>query len=173
MDNLIHNMFDLSKVELGALEIHREPVALKPFLERVYEIGMALPWRSNVAFEVDLPDDLPEATIDPARIQQVLMNLITNALKYTHQGTVTLHAHQPASDLVEIGVRDTGEGIPEEAHAMIFERFRQFDDHHNRRMKGAGLGLAICRDLIDQHGGQIMVSSTVGQGSNFVFRLSV
>lgn len=173
MNSLIANIFDLSKVELNALEIYPELISLKPFLQRIHEIGQALPWSEHVQFNLELPESLPEMTLDKVRIQQVLMNLISNALKFTTQGEVCLYARVPESDHVEIGVRDTGEGIPEQLQPYLFERFRQFDADLNRKVKGAGLGLAICRELVEKHGGRIRVSSTPNQGSNFAFTLPI
>jgi signal transduction histidine kinase len=170
MSSLIQNVFDLSKLELGTMELACEQVSLKLFLERVFQIGMALPWADSVQFICDLPDTLPDVLIDPIRIQQVLLNLLGNALKFTTTGQVTIHATSE-SDNVHIGVRDTGEGISEDCLERVFDRFQQFDTDPNRRRQGAGLGLAICRELVENHGGHIWVASTLGQGSDFIFTL--
>jgi signal transduction histidine kinase len=170
MTHLIDNIFDLSKVELNALELHKESVDLKPFLERIYEVGLALPWAEAVQFDCDLPETLPQIAIDSVRIQQVFMNLISNALKFTEEGRVVLHATL-SDDTIELGVSDTGEGISEDAQTQVFERFRQFDSDGSRRTSGAGLGLAICRELVEMHDGRIWVNSTPAEGSNFVFTL--
>lgn len=170
MNELVENIFDLSKVEMNALEINKKPVELLPFLSRIYEIGMALPWESNVRFEKELPEDLPTLMIDTVRIQQVLMNLISNAMKFTHSGSVTIHAEEIEQG-IKVGVRDTGEGIPDIEQAKIFDRFHQFDRDDKRRTSGAGLGLAICRELIEKHDGRIWVESTPDVGSDFVFVL--
>lgn len=172
MNELVSNIFDLSKVEMNALEINKESVEMIAFLERIYEIGLALPWHEDVQFEKNLPDSLPALNIDPVRIEQVLMNLISNAVKFTKSGSVTLHSEQKG-DEIQIGVRDTGEGIPKEALGKIFNRFSQFDGDDTRRTRGAGLGLAICRELVEKHSGRIRVESTPAVGSDFVFILSV
>ncbi len=171
LNNLIQNVFDLTKLELGTVQLHLEQVNLSEFLARVFDIGSALRWSEGVEFRSDVPTNLPTLQLDPIRIQQVLLNLIGNAVKFTASGSVTLHARVTQANAVEIGVRDTGEGIPADKLALVFERFQQFDENHVRRQQGAGLGLAICRDLVEKHGGRIWVTSELGQGSDFVFAL--
>jgi signal transduction histidine kinase len=113
-------------------------------------------------------------SIDPVRIQQVLLNLLTNAAKFTERGGVTLHARYiPEPGEVVIGVADTGEGISPDQTGKLFQRFQQVDEKQARRRKGTGLGLAICRELVEMHGGRIWVESTSGVGSNFMFALPV
>lgn len=169
--NLIQNIFDLSKYELQSLEIHTEPVNLTDFLTRMTEIATGLPWGDAVNFQHHIPEDLPTIDIDPVRIQQVIMNLISNALKFTNDGEVLLYASMPDSSSVQIGVRDTGVGMSPEIHEKIFERFQQFDKDLAQQAKGAGLGLAICKELVEKHGGRIWVESTPDIGSDFRFQL--
>ncbi len=171
LNYLIQNVFDLTKLELGTVAMRLETVHLSEFLARVFDIGSALGWAEGVTFHSEVPADLPTLQLDPVRIQQVLLNLIGNALKFTASGTVTLHARVTPAATVEIGVRDTGEGIVPDKLELVFERFQQFDENHSRRQQGAGLGLAICRDLVEKHGGKIWVTSELGQGSDFVFAL--
>jgi len=172
LDQLIENIFDLSKSDMNALEIRKEPVDMFNFLQGVFDIAGVLPWRSGVSFEISIPETLPVLAIDAVRIRQVLMNLISNALKFTPDGTVTLHATL-LEDELHVGVHDTGEGIPEEALDKVFERFMSADEDVVRRSKGAGLGLAICKELVEKHDGRIFVKSTPGEGSDFVFSLPV
>lgn len=171
MINLIQNIFELSKYELQSLDIHKEPVDLNDFLMRMTEIAAGLPWEGTVQFRHELPNNLPTIEIDPVRIQQVVMNLISNALKFTSKGEVVLYASMSESSSVQIGVRDTGLGMPADVHAKVFERFQQFDMDMARQSKGAGLGLAICKELVEKHGGRIWVESTPGVGSDFCFQL--
>jgi signal transduction histidine kinase len=170
LGSLITNIFDLTRVELNTLEVNAQPVPLLPFLTRVYDIGLGLPWQPGVVFRASLPPDLPVISMDEVRIQQVLMNLIGNALKFTAAGEVVLYA-AAHTDHVQIGVRDTGEGISPESQPLLFDRFRQFDTDQARRSGGAGLGLAICRELVERHGGHIRVTSVPGSGADFVFTL--
>jgi len=169
--NLIHNIFELSKYELQSLEIHKESIDLNDFLMRMTEIATGLPWEATVQFRHEIPANLPTIDIDPVRIQQVVMNLISNALKFTTTGEVVLYASIVEPSSVQIGVRDTGVGMPATVHEKVFERFQQFDIDMARQSKGAGLGLAICKELVEKHGGRIWVESTPGVGSNFCFQL--
>ncbi|HEC23381.1 MAG TPA: sensor histidine kinase [Chloroflexi bacterium] len=169
---LTADMFDLTRVDMGQLELERQPVELSPFLAKVYKVGKALPWPEAVSFQADFPPDLPQVSLDETRIRQVILNLLTNALKFTREGSVTLYAHPlEDEDGVLIGVVDTGVGIPEDKTERIFERFYQLNNELVRSRKGAGLGLAICRDLVEMHGGRIWVESYEGEGANFKFVL--
>lgn len=171
---LIQDMFDLAKIEMNQLELNKEPVDLNGFLKQVYQIGLALPWPDEVAFLLDLEPDQPVISMDSTRIQQVLLNLLGNALKFTQTGSVTLHAHSldNRSEIL-IGVRDTGIGVEKAHQQQLFERFRQIDVDPARRRSGTGLGLAISRELVEMHGGQIWVESEPQQGADFQFTLPV
>ncbi|GAB4478894.1 MAG: hypothetical protein Kow00124_23850 [Anaerolineae bacterium] len=172
--DLINDMFDLTKAEMGQLRLETEPIALTAFLEGMYEVGSGLPWPAGVSFEKDIAPDLPEIDADPVRLRQVLLNLLTNAIKFTQAGSVLLYARRlPEEKLVLIGVKDTGIGIPAHKLEDIFDRFHQVDPTPTRRQKGTGLGLAICRELIELHGGRIWVESAEGQGADFKFTLPV
>ena len=170
--NLINQISDLSSLEVGGITLQFEMVSLKEFLKNTYEIAQGLAWSKAVTFRLDMPSSLPLITIDPVRIRQVLLNLISNAHKFTTKGTVTLYA-QSIADQEEIllGVKDTGEGIPKDKAGQLFQRFQQFDNNPERRRQGTGLGLAICRELVEMHSGRIWVESTPKQGSNFIFSL--
>jgi signal transduction histidine kinase len=171
---LTEDVFDLTKIEVGGLVLRKQKVDLEPFLRKTYNIGLGLPWPSGVDFRLDLAPNLPTITADPIRLSQVLMNLLSNALKFTNEGLVTLHAeHLPDTNEVLIGVSDTGEGIPEDKIGQLFQRFQQVDPNRERRMVGTGLGLAISRDLVDMHDGRLWVESTPGVGSAFKFVLPV
>jgi signal transduction histidine kinase len=170
--SLTNDLLDLAKIEAGGLTLYTETIALSEFLRHIYGVGLGLGWPKAVAFRLDVPPDLPAASIDPVRIQQVLMNLLTNALKYTEHGSVTLYARLLADPgEVLIGVSDTGEGIAPEDADRLFQRFAQIDGDARRRRLSTGLGLAICRELVEMHGGHIWMESAVGSGSNFMFTL--
>jgi signal transduction histidine kinase len=172
--NLTNDIFDLTKLDLGKLTLYVNAVALDEFLEGIYRVATGLPWPSEVALVLDVPKDLPPVVIDAGRIRQILFNLISNALKYTSTGSVTLHArHVPERNEVCIGVADTGDGIAPDQLDRLFQRFQQADDKVERRRMGTGLGLAISKQLVEMHGGRIWAESTPGQGSNFVFALPV
>jgi len=162
---LTDDIFDLTKLEMGKLTVYPEPTALGPFLKQVYEVGTIFPWKRSVSFRKDLADDLPTLDIDPTRIQQVIINLVTNAHKFTESGHVTLYAHRVEGG-VAVGVADTGVGISEEELADIFQQYKQAGTKRMRQM-GTGLGLAIAQEIAVLHGGQIRVESTPGKGSDF------
>ena len=168
---LTEDFFDLTRIQLGKLTLHPQPVDPSGYLAQIFQVGRALPWPDGVDFTLDLTPDLPEVELDTTRIRQVILNLLTNALKFTEQGQVTLYARvDPGRAGLVIGVRDTGVGIAPEERQIVFDRFQQLDRAKARR-DGAGLGLAICRELVELHGGTIAVDSVVGQGSDFRFTL--
>jgi len=170
--NLTDDLFDLSRLEVGAITLHPEKTNLSNYLRDVYDIGLGLPWPKKVDFELDIATTLPVIHLDRLRIRQVLLNLLSNAQKFTAQGVVTLHArYLPEENVVQLGVADTGEGIPAKKLNLLFQRFQQLDNNTERRRQGAGLGLAICRELVEMHGGHIWVDSTPGVGSDFKFTL--
>jgi len=171
--SLINDIFDLSKLEVGGMALYPEAVNLTDFLQGVYEIGMGLFWPEEVEFKLDVSDQLPSLLIDPLRIRQVLLNLLSNARKFTNKGRVTIHArHLINQNEVLIGVADSGDGIPANKLDKLFDRFEQVEDEDiERQRRGSGLGLAICRALVEMHDGRIWVESTIGEGSNFQFTL--
>jgi signal transduction histidine kinase len=156
------------------LVVEPEPVDLEEFLLHQYQINRSIPWPAAVEFQLELAPSLPTVLCDPIRVQQVVTNLIANAIKYTQQGSVTLSARIDDEDKnsVLIGIRDTGIGIAEDDLERVFNRFEQVSET-GKRLNGLGLGLAICKELIDHHNGRIWVESTLGQGSDFKFTLPV
>jgi signal transduction histidine kinase len=124
---------------------------------------------------LDIPDDMPQLNADPLRVRQVMNNLITNAIKFTEQGSITVRAREYKQNptLVQISVIDTGMGMRPDQLKVIFDRFRQVDQSHTRRAGGTGLGLSITRQLIQMHGGDIWVESEPDVGSAFHFTLPV
>jgi signal transduction histidine kinase len=167
---LTNDIFDLTKIQTDRLTLTPEEVPLRDFLSEIYKVADGLPRSPETAFNLQLPDDLPHLMIDPTRMQQVLLNLVANAMKFTASGSVTLYAGL-VDDQVLIGVADTGEGIPADKLDSIFERFQQVDANVTRRQAGSGLGLAISRELVEMHGGQIWAESEVGVGTDFKFVL--
>ncbi len=171
---VIDDILDFSKIEAGKLEIEAIGFGLRGTLEpalkllalRAHPKGLAL----NCVIAPDVPDDLVG---DPNRLRQVVLNLINNALKFTEHGEVTLRvardAPDPESSCLHFTVEDTGIGIPVEKQAHIFEAFTQVDGSTTRRYGGTGLGLTICRQLVQLMGGRIWVASTPGHGSAFHF----
>src|SRR5262249_9568172 len=156
------------------LALYPQEINLKDFLTDIYDVAKGLPRPQEVELRLDIRSELPLITLDPVRIRQVLLNLLSNAAKFTTHGSITIHAEaQPNSNEVLIGVADTGEGIPPEKVGQLFQRFQQVDTDTRRRRSGTGLGLAICSELVKMHKGRIWVESAPGVGSDFLFILPV
>jgi signal transduction histidine kinase len=172
--NLVDDIFDLTRAEAGKLDIYKDAIDLTRFLNEVFAIAQGMPWAQAVTLVDEVPQDLPKVMVDPTRIRQVLINLLTNAQKFTKKGNVTLYAKlQPNEQCVLIGVRDTGAGIPDDFKARMFQRFQQGSNDVEQRRRGTGLGLAISRELVERHGGHIGVTSREGQGADVFFTLPV
>ena len=170
--NLTNDLFDLARLEVRGITLQRENIIIQDYLQNLYSIAKELPWKESVTLKLDLFPASLEISIDTLRIHQVLFNLLSNAQKFTSEGSVTIHANYLYDKKeVMIGVTDTGEGIPSNKHGKLFQRFQQVDDNSKRRRSGTGLGLSICHELVKMHGGRIWVESTLGVGSNFVFTI--
>jgi signal transduction histidine kinase len=169
--NLINDILDLTKIEAGKLELNREAVELRTVLVSVLAVVRPRAGEKDLKLATFLPKDLPLLHADGAKLGQILMNLVTNAIKYTpERGRVSIEA-RALRDVVEVRVTDSGIGIAPEDRQRIFERFTQVDSSATRSQGGTGLGLAITKDLIELHGGTISVQSDLGQGSRFVFTI--
>jgi signal transduction histidine kinase len=174
LSRLVGDMLDLSKIEADRLEIKAEPLPLEQSLQDVLSELRQMASNKGLALALEMEEDLPLALADSHRIHQVLVNLVSNALKFTEQGRVVVRcALLERYDMLRISVSDTGIGISPAALDYIFEAFRQADGSTTRRFGGTGLGLTIARKLIELHGGEVAVESIVGQGSTFSFTLPV
>jgi CheY-like chemotaxis protein len=164
---LINDILDLSKIEARRIEVVRSTVNIADLAQKLAQTFEPLAEQKQVFLRVIKAADLP-ATIDTdaQRLSQVLKNLLSNALKFTERGEVALEI-APRGEAIEFAVRDTGIGIAEEHHAVIFEPFRQADGTTNRKFGGTGLGLSISRELARLLGGQITLESKPGEGSTF------
>jgi len=169
---LINGLLDLSKIEAGRMEITVEDVDVLPIVEDV--VALVRPQSDSKDLEVraDIPQDLPTILADRARFRQVLVNLMSNAVKFTDKGAVTVSATS-GEGWVTVSVADTGIGISSEAQAYIFDEFRQADASTTRRYGGTGLGLAISKRLVALHGGRIWVESGPRGGATFSFTMPV
>lgn len=172
--SLINDVLDLSKIEAGKMKLDVRPYHLRDVVAEVQTTFAPLVARRQQHFKVDLAADLPALHGDAFRIKQVLINLLSNAHKYSPDGgLITLAAQLRDPDTVMLSVIDTGPGIKPEYHQVIFEEFRQADSGLTREFEGTGLGLTICKRLIELHGGQIWVESEYGHGATFSFVLPV
>ncbi|WP_294108880.1 ATP-binding protein [Sphingomonas sp.] len=168
MKALVDDILDVAKMETGNLTIEEVPVALPALLRDVARLWDEPAQQRGLGFSVAL-DGLPDwVSGDPGRVRQIVFNLLSNAMKFTREGHVTLRARL-SDEMLEIAVTDTGIGIPPHKLDEIFEAFRQVDASTTRRYGGTGLGLAICRQLARAMGGDVVVSSQPGEGSRFVF----
>jgi signal transduction histidine kinase len=195
---LIAEVLDLSRIEAGRTEIHPAPLSVKRLaMDCCAEVGPLVP--AGVTLTCEAPDSLPEIVTDEARLRQILMNLLSNALKFTESGEVRVAVKRPptddrrpiaadgreseasflrssvvgppSGDLLEIAVSDTGIGIPPDALDTIFEEFRQVKRPEPQKHQGTGLGLTITKRLTELLGGTIAVESEAGRGSTFTVRL--
>lgn len=170
--SLINDILDISKVEAGKLDVYPELLILTRMLEGLKSLFLAQALEKSLRFEIELDDDLPASLFtDRQRLEQILKNLLSNAFKFTEQGSVVLQVSRHDEQRIAFAVRDTGIGIAEEQQAVIFEAFRQADGTTNRRYGGTGLGLSISRELAQLLGGTIEVSSAPGAGSLFTLIL--
>lgn len=175
----VNDLLDVTRLETGKMSIHRQPVALSALLERVASGLQPEAGRRQIQLTWACEPDLPPVAADSQRLQQVLTNLVGNALKFTPPGgKVRIHAgrspERPEAELL-VGVRDTGPGIPADQRERIFERLQQGETADTRASArgGLGLGLYICREVVRLHGGRIWVDSEPGRGSHFQFTLPV
>lgn len=169
---LVNDLQELSQAEAGYLPIRQEPVDLPPLLKMIAAKFQDQLFEDSPALEVDCRDDLPPVLADPERVEQVLMNLLGNALRYTETGSITVSA-KTEGRRVWIHVTDTGQGIAAEDLPHVFERFWRADRSRDRASGGTGVGLAISRRLVELQGGAIEVQSEIGKGSTFRFSLPV
>jgi signal transduction histidine kinase len=174
LNRLVSDIIDLARVEAGKLDVSAEPFDLAETVNAAANLFRLRAEEKGVCFEVDIDPDAAGLVIgDPVRLRQILGNLISNAIKFTDRGAVTVSVVRPAGDegVCLFRIADTGIGFAPEAGARLFDRFEQADPAIARRYGGSGLGLAICRDLTRLLGGVLTCESTVGQGSTFCLTL--
>ena len=170
--SLIEEILDLSAIEAGKLTVESRPFALRPVIEETVELLAPRAQAKGLAIACDVDDRLPAILIgDPARLRQVLLNLVGNAIKFTETGGVVVTAEAGETGGLAIAVRDTGIGIAKVQQARVFEEFEQADGGAARAFGGSGLGLAISRRLVGAMGGEIALDSTPGQGATFHLHL--
>ncbi len=169
---LIDDVLDLAKIESGSLQFYLAPVSPHKIITDVIESTRSLALKQNIELVVNFADSVPEIVLsDAKKLQQILTNLISNAVKFTSQGGVTVEVSGVDNQNWQFKVRDTGIGMPPDASSYIFEPFRQVDGADTRKYKGTGLGLSITKHLVDGLGGTISVQTELGKGSTFTVRL--
>ncbi len=171
LSQLVDELGELSLIESGQVALERIPVSVGAVIARAFERLEAQASRAGLELEVSVADNLPAPRGDERRLEQVLVNLLHNAIKFTPEGGSIRVAAEEADGEVRVMVEDTGIGIPQEDLDRVFERFYKTDK--SRASSGTGLGLAIARHIIGGHGGRIWVESVEGRGSKFSFTLPV
>ncbi len=171
---LINNILDISKIEAGKMELAFTDVDLAEIIRGVMATAVGLVKDKPIELIVDIPEQLPLIQADNIRIRQVLLNLVSNAAKFTEEGHIGISARtiqRGQRNEVVIAVFDTGPGIDQDDQERIFEPFSQVDASPTRKTGGTGLGLSICKHLVELHGGMIWVESIPTEGSTFAFTL--
>jgi two-component system sensor histidine kinase ResE len=167
MGRLVNELLDIARMEAGHIELNLEEMNVTEFSHRVLRKFQGVAKEHGIKVSGDIKEIDNPVPADPDRIEQVLTNLIDNAIRHTSSdGDVTLRV-EPADDGVRIDVEDTGSGIPEEDLPFVFERFYKADKARTRGRAGTGLGLAIVKNIVDAHKGKISAHSKVGEGTTF------
>jgi len=169
LSHLLGNLLELSRAQADRLFIHAEPVSVESAVQDAVEkVGRQ---SSAHRFVIELPTGLPSVHADPLRLERILYNLLENAVKYSPQGGEIRVLAKPEEDRLVIGIADQGVGISLQDQAKLFGPFQRLEDSRLEGVKGAGLGLLVCRRLVEAHGGRIWLESEPGQGSTFFFTL--
>ncbi|ARP85555.1 response regulator [Bordetella genomosp. 9] len=171
--SLINDILDLSKIEAGHVDLEPETVSAAGVLEPIRQMFEPIAAGKQLGFRIDIDENAPQTFVtDPAKLQQVLKNLLANAFKFTESGEVVLSVRGAGPGRLAFAVRDTGIGIPPHQQEVIFEAFRQADGTTSRKYGGTGLGLSISRELARLLGGELRVESAVGEGSTFTAEIA-
>ncbi len=173
LTHLINDVLDLAKIEAGKMEWNQENVSMPEVAERAIAATTSLFDQKALKLVKQIDTNLPDITGDKDKLIQVIINLISNSVKFTDKGTVTCRAYQEKDELI-VSISDTGIGIAPGDYGAVFEQFKQVGgDTLTDKPKGTGLGLPICKEIVEHHGGRIWVESEVGKGSTFSFALPV
>lgn len=172
LTTLINNVLDLAKIEAGKVEWHMQRLSMTEVIERATTATAALFEQKGLLLVKELAADLPEIVGDRDKLIQVVINLISNAVKFTPTGSVTCRTASGGNEII-VSIIDTGAGIALEDQPKVFEKFKQVGNTLTDKPQGTGLGLPICKEIVEHHGGRIWVESEVGQGSAFSFALPV
>jgi PAS domain S-box-containing protein len=167
--SLINDVLDISKIEAGQLELLPKSFQLKPSIEKMVKLISPLAEKKNLGIQLDIAKDVGMITADQLRLEQVILNLLNNAVKFTDKGYINIIC-RTENDLCILSVSDTGIGMQPEEIPKLFQPFHQIDTGTARKSEGTGLGLSICRKILDMMGGSIDVQSKPGAGSTFTIR---
>jgi signal transduction histidine kinase len=167
---LINTVLDIAKIEAGRMDVQVGKFQIKPLIELVISTTQPLIRQEKVEIRTEIEVNVPLLHSDQEKLKQILMNLMSNAAKFTHEGSITIRARAEGAALV-VSVADTGIGISPEAQDKVFEEFQQADTSTTREYGGTGLGLSISRSLARLLGGNLTVESQEGAGSTFTIRI--
>lgn len=170
---LVNNILDLSKIEAGGLELQLIHVDIPKIINTVITQLTVKAAEKGIGLRSSIPSDIPLLIADESRLKQILRNLVANGIQFTRKGEVVIGVNSMESGEDEhavFWVRDTGIGIPEKDFRIIFEKFRQAHDG-KKESRGTGLGLSVCKELVELHGGRIWIESKEGEGSTFFFTI--
>ncbi len=173
MLSLINDLLDISKIESGKLDLTLESRDIKETLKCHGKVHSILAQNKGISIVIDAPDDLPKIWIDAEKIDQVLNNLVSNAIKFSRSGAQITISARPVDNTLEVSVADTGQGIAPEELDRLFQRFSQTSTRATGGEQGSGLGLAIAKKIVEMHSGSIWVESEQGVGSRFTFSLPI
>lgn len=169
---LINNVLDLEKIEAGKMEWYMEPLDIGDVVTQAIDASNSLIEQKGLALVTKMPDSIPSIIGDRDKLMQVLINLLSNAFKFTEEGTVTCSI-QKGDDALQVSISDTGVGIASQDKEDVFIKFKQVGDTLTEKPRGTGLGLPISKEIIEHHGGRIWVESALGEGSTFSFTLPI
>ena len=174
LNAIVNHILDFSRVEAGQVELKRDVFSVGGLVEEILGLVRDDAGRKGLSLDVIVdaatPDDI---AADRGRLGQVLLNLLNNAVKFTHAGGVIVRVgYEPAAETLRVAVQDTGIGVPDDLRGRLFQRFSQVDGSNARRFGGAGLGLAICKGLVELMGGELGMESREGEGSTFWFTVA-
>ncbi len=170
LTGLIDDLLDISKIEAGEVEWKMEKACITDIVEQALTVTINLLVEKNLKLIKDIENDLPKIVCDKDRLIQVVINLISNAVKFTKEGSITCTVRKVDSKAM-ISIIDTGRGIKKDDQEKIFKKFKQVGDTLTDKPKGTGLGLIICKQIVEHHGGKIWVESELGKGSSFSFTI--
>ncbi|MCI0495409.1 cell wall metabolism sensor histidine kinase WalK [candidate division KSB1 bacterium] len=172
LGNLINKFLDISRIESGKSQVHKTMVNLGDVIESVLEMNMYLAERKGMQVDLNIPEELPPVFVDRQMIGEVILNLFSNAVKYSPQGKRIAIDVEENNDEQIVRIIDEGYGIPEKSLNKIFEKFyRVPDNEHTQEVTGSGLGLALVKEIVELHDGLVSVDSALGQGSTFSFTI--
>lgn len=172
LTSLINDVLDLAKIEAGKMNWSEDRVSLSEVTERAISATSSLFDQKLLVLEKYIEEDLPSITGDKDKLIQVMVNLISNSVKFTPSGTITIRVFKQGNE-IRGSISDTGIGIAPKDHAAVFEQFKQVGDTLTDKPKGTGLGLPICKEIVEHHGGRIWLESELGKGSTFIFAIPI